>query len=59
MKISILKKIPGIGKAKEKIIMSHFNSITDIKNSTINDLKKIKNISHKNAVEIIKYLSSR
>ncbi len=52
---SKLQEIPGIGKQKVKILMSHFKNIQNIKNATLDNLISVNGISNKDADNIIKY----
>ncbi len=53
-----LMNIPNIGTAKAKCLYdAGFKNLADIKNSSIDELSKIKGISKKSAKEIIEYLN--
>ena len=54
---SILKEIPGIGDKRRKLLVNNFTSIQEIKDATIEQLKKIEGISKKTAEEIFKHFS--
>jgi len=49
---SILDDIPGVGPARRKALMRHFDNINDIKNATVEELMQIPEIPEKNAEEI-------
>ncbi|MDD2970982.1 MAG: excinuclease ABC subunit UvrC [Lachnospiraceae bacterium] len=50
---SILDDIPGIGPARRKALMRHFDNINDIRNATVEELMQIPEIPEKNAEEIV------
>ncbi len=54
---STLKKINGIGPAKEKALLKHFKTLKNIKSATREELLAVSVISENNAEEIIKYFS--
>lgn len=54
---SVLDNIPGIGPAKRNALLSHFNSIEDIKNANEEELLKVKNITSQNVRAIKEYFS--
>ena len=49
---SILDDIPGVGPVKKKILYDYFRDINEIKNASIDDLKKIDGIDKKIAENI-------
>ena len=49
---SSLEKIEGIGPTKAKTLLSHFKTISAIKEASIEELAEVKNISLKNAQSI-------
>lgn len=49
---SILDDIPGIGPARRKALMRHFNNINDIRDASVEELMEIPEIPKKNAEEI-------
>ncbi len=61
-KEDVIKKftsLKGVGKAKAELLHnSGFNSIEKLKNTTVEDLVKIKGISEKNAKDILNQLKS-
>ncbi len=52
---SELEKIPGIGEAKRKALMTHFRSIDKVKAAEIDALTEVKGINAKNAEAIYKF----
>ena len=56
---STLTNIKGIGESKARALMSHFGSITAIKNADVNELLKVKGISEANAYSIIEYYKKK
>ncbi len=59
VKKSSLSEIPGIGQAKAKELLSHFKSISAIKNATIEELISVKGISTPIAEKIIQHFSNQ
>ena len=57
LKTSSLEKINGIGPAKAKALLLHFNSLDQIKNASKEEIMKVKGISEANADEIVKYFN--
>ncbi len=55
LKTSSLEKINGIGPAKAKALLLHFESLEALKNASKEDIIKVKGISEANADEIIKH----
>ncbi len=55
---STLKKINGIGPAKEKALLKHFKTLKNIKNATKEELLAVSGISENNADEIIGYFKN-
>lgn len=49
---SILDDIPGIGPARRKALMRHFDNIGDIKDASVEELMQIPEITQKSAEEI-------
>ncbi|MFQ5963778.1 MAG: excinuclease ABC subunit UvrC [Candidatus Scalinduaceae bacterium] len=49
---SPLDKITGIGKVKKKNLLKHFRNIQKIRNASMDELNKVKNISSKDAKDI-------
>jgi len=56
---SILEDIPAIGKAKAKLLLKHFESIENISNATIDELKSVNGIGEKHAKNIFNYFHSQ
>lgn len=52
---SILEEIPGIGEARRKSLMAHFESIDKIRNATIEELLEVNGITRKVAESIIEF----
>jgi excinuclease ABC subunit C len=55
---SPLDKITGIGKVKKKNLLKHFENIQKIRNASLNELKKVKSISSKDAKDIYNHFHS-
>lgn len=53
-----LNEIPGVGLARKRALLAHFGSAKTIKNSTVQDLIKVKGISKKLAEKILSLLNS-
>ena len=49
---SILDDIPGIGAARRKELMRHFNNIDEIKEATVEELKKLPSMNEKSAQSV-------
>ncbi len=56
---SILEEIPGVGKVRQKALMTHFQTIDKIKNARKNDLLEVKGINEKVAKNIIEFFKSK
>lgn len=54
---SVLDNIPGIGPVKRNALLSHFSSVEDIKNSTVEKLMEVQGITEQNAKSILEYFS--
>ena len=55
--IKELTSLKGVGKAKAELLVKNgFDSIQKLKNSTVEDLVKVKGISEKNANDILTQL---
>ncbi len=52
---SLLDEIKGIGPARRKILMTHFESLEELKNSTIEELKKLEGMTEKSAREVYEF----
>jgi len=57
LKISVLDGIEGIGEKRKKILLSHFGSLTAIKNASPEELKKL-GLSGKLSKRIIEFLDN-
>lgn len=57
LKKSALDKIEGIGEKRKKILLSHFGSLTAIKNASPEELKKL-GLSRKLSKRIIEFLNN-
>ncbi len=55
-RVSILDGIPGIGKAKKKLLLRYFGSVDEIKRSSVDDLAKVRGINRKLAEDILSHL---
>ena len=49
---SILDDIPGIGETRRKDLMKHFESIEEIKNASVEELKKLPSMNEKSAQSV-------
>lgn len=56
---SALTEINGIGKAKAKYLLTHFKSISKIKQASLQELCKVQGISTANANDIIEYFKNQ
>lgn len=54
---SVLDNIKGIGPTKRNALLSHFDSIEDIKKASIEELVEVQGITQQNAVAIKEYFS--
>ena len=54
---SVLDNIPGIGPVKRNALLSHFDSVEDIKKADMEKLMEVKGITEKNARAIREYFS--
>lgn len=52
---SILDDIPGIGTARRKDLMKHFENIEAIKNATVEELKKLPSMNEKSANDVYRF----
>ena len=57
LKTSSLEKIKGIGPAKAKALLLHFESLEALKNASKEDIIKVKGVNEANADEIIKHFN--
>ena len=58
MKKSVLENIKGLGPAKIKILLQHFESIDGIKSTGVEELEKVKGITKSNADAIVEFFSA-
>lgn len=58
LKTSSLEKISGIGPAKAKKLLSHFETLTNLKKASIDELSKVKGISSADAEAVYNYFNS-
>lgn len=49
---SVLDDIKGVGPARRKALMKHFGSLEEIKNASIEELKKLPSMNEKSAKEV-------
>ena len=56
IKRSTLESIKGIGQRKAMAVLSHFKTLSAVKNATIEEIASIKGISKKDAENILEYL---
>ncbi|MCQ2517283.1 MAG: excinuclease ABC subunit UvrC [Lachnospiraceae bacterium] len=54
---SVLDEIPGVGPARRRALMKHFSSIEDLKNSDVETLSAIPEITVPLAEEILEFLN--
>lgn len=52
---SVLDDIPGVGPARRKDLMKHFENIDAVKSASVEELKKLSSINEKSAVEIYNF----
>lgn len=52
---SQLDDIPNVGSARKKILLNHFGDINSIKNASLEDLKRVKNLGDKVAQKIFNF----
>ncbi|MBC8526736.1 MAG: excinuclease ABC subunit UvrC [Candidatus Cloacimonetes bacterium] len=57
--MSVLDRIPGIGRKRKMALLKYFHSLINIKRSSINDLQEVSGISKKIAVTIYNYLHKK
>ena len=55
LKKSYLENIEGIGAKKARLLMSHFKTLSAIKEASLEELLTVKSISKKEAQNIIDY----
>ncbi|WP_276632704.1 helix-hairpin-helix domain-containing protein, partial [Terrisporobacter hibernicus] len=54
---SSLDYIPGVGEKRKKALLSHFKSIEDIKNASVEELSKVEGLNKSVAENIYKGIS--
>lgn len=59
LKTSSLEKIHGIGPAKSKLLLSHFGSLTALKNASEADIAEVNGISKTDAENIYNYFKKQ
>ena len=52
---SVLDVIPGVGPARRKDLMRHFENIDAIRNATVEELKELQSMNGKSAQEVYKF----
>jgi len=52
---SVLEEIPGIGEARRKALMMHFETIDRIKNATAEELSEVRGMNKKVAENVLKF----
>ena len=52
---SVLDDIPGVGPARRKDLMKHFENIEAIKNASVDELKKLPSVNEKSARDIYNF----
>ncbi len=52
---SVLDDIPGIGPARRKDLMSHFENLEAIKNASVEELKSLPSMNEKSAEDVYKF----
>jgi excinuclease ABC subunit C len=55
---SQIDEIPNIGAARKKLLLNHFGDLQSIKNASLEDLKRVKNLGHKMADQIFKFFNN-
>lgn len=53
----MLDDIPGVGPARRKDLMRHFENIDAIRNATVEELKELPSMNGKSAQEVYKFFS--
>ena len=54
---SVLDSVPGLGEVRKRLLLEKFGSVENIKNSTVEELVKIKGINKKIAQDILDLLN--
>lgn len=52
---SVLDEIQGIGPARRKALMKHYNSMDEIKNASVEELKSLPSMNEKSAKEVYSF----
>ena len=55
LKKSYLENIDGIGKSKARVLLSHFKTLSALREATADEISKVKGISQKNASDIVDF----
>ena len=55
LKKSYLENIDGIGKSKARALLSHFKTLSALREATADEISKVKGISQKNASDIVDF----
>ena len=53
---SSLENIKGIGSKKAKVVLSHFKTLSALREASIDEIAKVKGISKTDAEKILEYL---
>ncbi len=56
---SELERIPGIGEKRKKALLNHFNSLEEIRKSTLDKIAQVQGLNKKIAEKIVTFLSSK
>ena len=56
---SSLLDIDGIGEVRAKILLSHFKTLDDIRNATLEELQKVEKIDRNTALRVYQYFNGR
>ncbi|MBD3265883.1 excinuclease ABC subunit C, partial [bacterium] len=59
MQKSSLRNIPGIGPAKERVLLRHFKTIENIKTATLEELKQVPGIPETLAGRIVEWYNTQ
>ena len=57
LKTSSLEKIMGIGPAKARLLLSHFGSLSAVKNATLKELTAVPGINEETAKNVIDHFN--
>ena len=55
---SVLDQIPGVGAKRKRILLTHFNSIDELRKSSVDELLKLGGINRASAQKILAHLQS-